>query len=174
VESKFDLRTEAYKLFGVDVTQIPGLETNVPAPISSLAEISPDGPPPVTLSPGVLSRTTTSAEDGSCGEACAKPTTARVKSSARRAVLTSQSHAHRRIPTTSQSQARPRRRYPPPPPARSPPCSTSSSPAKSNSTTLSGTPRRSASKTNPSSTHAASSSTRLPTRSFGGLFLNLT
>jgi transposase len=29
VESQFDLRTEAYKLFGVDVTQIPGLETNV-------------------------------------------------------------------------------------------------------------------------------------------------
>jgi len=29
VESQLDLRTEAYKLFGVDVTQIPGLETNV-------------------------------------------------------------------------------------------------------------------------------------------------
>ena len=28
-ENQFDLRTEAYKLFGVDVTQIPGLETNV-------------------------------------------------------------------------------------------------------------------------------------------------
>ena len=26
-ETTFDLRTEAYKLFGVDVTQIPGLET---------------------------------------------------------------------------------------------------------------------------------------------------
>ncbi|HYW37746.1 MAG TPA: IS110 family transposase [Terriglobales bacterium] len=29
VETGFDLRTEAYKLFGVDVTQIPGLETMV-------------------------------------------------------------------------------------------------------------------------------------------------
>jgi transposase len=28
-ENQFDLRTETYKLFGVDVTQIPGLETNV-------------------------------------------------------------------------------------------------------------------------------------------------
>jgi transposase len=28
-ESGFDLRTEAYKLFGIDVTQIPGLETSV-------------------------------------------------------------------------------------------------------------------------------------------------
>jgi transposase len=28
-ENQFDLRTEAYKLFGVDATQIPGLETNV-------------------------------------------------------------------------------------------------------------------------------------------------
>jgi hypothetical protein len=27
--SKFDLRTEAYKLFGIDVTQIPGMESNV-------------------------------------------------------------------------------------------------------------------------------------------------
>jgi transposase len=28
-ETGFDLRTEAYKLFGVDVTQVPGLETSV-------------------------------------------------------------------------------------------------------------------------------------------------
>ncbi len=28
-ETQFDLRTEAYKLFGVDVTQVPGLETSV-------------------------------------------------------------------------------------------------------------------------------------------------
>jgi transposase len=34
--SAFDLRTEAYKLFGVDVTQIPGLETNVVALFSEL------------------------------------------------------------------------------------------------------------------------------------------
>ena len=35
----FDLRTEAYKLFGVDVTQIPGLETNV---LSLFSEVGRD------------------------------------------------------------------------------------------------------------------------------------
>lgn len=33
-ESQFDLRTESYKLFGVDVTQIPGLDT-LPLPLFS-------------------------------------------------------------------------------------------------------------------------------------------
>ena len=32
----FDLRTEAYKLFGVDVTQIPGLEENTLPPFSEV------------------------------------------------------------------------------------------------------------------------------------------
>jgi hypothetical protein len=92
----------------------------------------------------------------------------------RRAVLTSQSHAHRRIPTTSQSQTRPRRRhhrhrpqdrhpvlYPRHPPSRIRPHSLARQ-------------RRSAATTNPRSTHAASSSTRLPTRPFGGFFLHVT
>jgi len=32
-ENQFDLHTEAYRLYGVDVTEIPGIETNCCAPV---------------------------------------------------------------------------------------------------------------------------------------------
>jgi len=57
----FDLRTEAYKLFGVDVTQIPGLEENA-LPLFSEVATCRGGPAQETLFPGLHSvRTTTSA-----------------------------------------------------------------------------------------------------------------
>jgi hypothetical protein len=83
VESQFDLRTEAYKLFGVDVTQIPGLETNV---LPLFGEVGRDLSRWPTTSHFIswlsLCPDNDISGDGSCGEACVKPTTARVKSSA--------------------------------------------------------------------------------------------
>src|SRR5262249_52390744 len=41
---EFDLRTEVYKLFGVDVTQIPGLEENALPPFSEVGRDMPRWP----------------------------------------------------------------------------------------------------------------------------------
>jgi len=52
-DTGFDLRTEAYKLFGVDATQIPGLEMSVLPLFSEVVGICPpNGTPPRTLLPG--------------------------------------------------------------------------------------------------------------------------
>ena len=73
LEIGFDLRTEAYKLFGVDVTQIPGVET-IAFPCSArLGGICQNGRPHRTLRPGSgYVRTTTLAAAGSCGKECAR------------------------------------------------------------------------------------------------------
>ena len=66
---EFDRRTEADKLFGVDVTQIPGLEENA---LPLFSEVGRDISkwPQHTLFPGWhFVRTTTSAVENSCGGA---------------------------------------------------------------------------------------------------------
>src|SRR5271156_592976 len=74
----FNLRAEAYRLFGVDLTQIPGLMTLVFMLFSEVGrDICLDGPPPRISPPGLDSApTTTSAEEGFCGEALAGQRTA--------------------------------------------------------------------------------------------------
>ena len=63
---EFDLRTEAYKLFGVDVSQIPGLEENaLPCSVRPAATCR-DGPAQHTLFPGLHSVRTTTSAAGSC------------------------------------------------------------------------------------------------------------
>ena len=71
----FDMRTEAYRLFGVDLTQIPGLMMLVFMLFSEVGRDmsrSRDGPMQVTSFPGWdCVRTTTSAEAECCGGALA-------------------------------------------------------------------------------------------------------
>jgi hypothetical protein len=141
LENPFDLRTEAYKLFGVDVTQIPGLETNV---LSLFSEVGRDLSRSQTASHFISWLSLCPDNDISGGRVlwrgCAKSTTAPVKSSAwPRSPYIEVPRPWENIYGVSKASSTPPAPSPPPP-ARSPPCSTPSSPAKSNSTTLSGTP----------------------------------
>ena len=140
VESQFDLRTEAYKLFGVDVTQIPGLETNL---LPLFSEVGRDLSRWPRANHFIYWLSLCPDNEISGGRVLCRgmrKTNKRPGQIFRRAVLTSQSHAHRRIPTASPSQARPRRRHHRHRPQDRHPVSTASSPAKSNSTALSRTP----------------------------------
>src|SRR5436190_14470825 len=66
---EFDRRTEAYKLFGVDVSQIPGLEENALPLFSEVGRTCRGGPTQDTLFPGLhYVRTTISAAENCCGE----------------------------------------------------------------------------------------------------------
>jgi hypothetical protein len=67
---EFDLRTEVYKLFGVDVTQIPGLEFLALQWFSEMAGICPVGPRrPISFPGWRCARTRTSPGAACCGEA---------------------------------------------------------------------------------------------------------
>ena len=87
-DTGFDLRTEAYKLFGVDVTQIPGLMVMVVPLFSEVGRDMSRGRRRGTSCPGWhCARTTTSAEGGWCGGECEKCTTAPGSSFAWRPIL---------------------------------------------------------------------------------------
>jgi hypothetical protein len=80
---EFDMRTEAYKLFGVDLTQIPGLMTLVFMLFSEVGRDMSRWPTALTLSPGWgCAPTTTSAEAKYSGEARAEPRVEAERSSA--------------------------------------------------------------------------------------------
>lgn len=66
----FDMRTEIYKLFGGDVTQISGLMVSPLLWLSEIGRTCQNGPPPITSAGGWASaRTTISAAGGFCGPA---------------------------------------------------------------------------------------------------------
>ena len=67
-ETGFDLRTEAYKLYGVDVTQIPGVET-IALPLFSEVgrDLSRFSTAAILLPGQGCVPTTTLAADGCCG-----------------------------------------------------------------------------------------------------------
>ena len=72
-----DMRTEAYKLFGVDLTQIPGLMTLVFMLFSEVGRGMSRWPTAAHFVPGWgCARTTTSVAARCCGEALAAPRTA--------------------------------------------------------------------------------------------------
>jgi hypothetical protein len=76
LEMGFNLRTEAYKIFGVDVTQIPGLETLALPLFGEVGRDMAKWPPPTTLPPGRgCARTMTLAEAGCCGRVHGNSTT---------------------------------------------------------------------------------------------------
>src|SRR5215467_3241142 len=67
----FDLRTEAYKLFGVDVTQVPGLEENALPLFSEVGRDMSNGPTRDTLLPGLIFAQTMTLAAAKCfGEEC--------------------------------------------------------------------------------------------------------
>jgi transposase len=71
----FDLRTESYQLFGVDLTQVPGLMAMI---LTLWGGTCHDGPRQVSSCPGwPCAQTTTSPEGGCTGEGCAECTTGR-------------------------------------------------------------------------------------------------
>jgi hypothetical protein len=63
---EFDLRTEAYKLLGVDVTQIPSLEENALPLFSEVGRDMSRWPSAGTLSPGLRCAQTTTSAAGNC------------------------------------------------------------------------------------------------------------
>ena len=67
----YDLRTVAYKLYRVDVTQIPGLETTALSLFSEIGRDLGSWPTAEVLLPGwPCARTMTSAAGGCCGKGC--------------------------------------------------------------------------------------------------------
>jgi hypothetical protein len=67
-ETGFDLRTEAYRLYGIDVTQIPGVEMIALPLFSEVGGICPDSRrQPILLLGWGCARTTTLAAAVCCG-----------------------------------------------------------------------------------------------------------
>jgi transposase len=132
----FDVRTEAYKLFGVDVTQIPGLESNV---LPLFGEVGRDMTRWPTAHHFVSWLALCPDNDisgaGYCGAACAKPIIAPARSSAWRPSLCIAVRPRSAITSAASKPSLVRLAPSPPQPERSPPSFTPSSAGKWSLTT---------------------------------------